>query len=136
MPSDYVADVREAAEPIWFIYGIAVKNNTGLLVGDAGVGKTTLYLHLAYALMNGSVFAGIQCTKCKPLIICQDEDHSLLKNQWSTMGKTDLLPVAKKDILWGKNDFNADLELTLTAYKPDIVFIDSYTSLGIPDMTP
>jgi hypothetical protein len=135
IPSDYVTDVREAAEPDWIINGIAVKNNTGMFHGEAGVGKTTLYLHLTDALMNGSAFAGIQCTRCKPLIICQDEDHSLLKNQWSTMGKTGLLPVAKKDILWGKNDFNVDLELTLTAYKPDIVFIDSYTSLGIPDIT-
>ena len=135
VPSDYVADIREATEPDWVIPGIAVRNNTTLLYGDAGVGKTTFYLYLTDALMNGSEFAGIQCSQCKPLIICQDEDHSLLKNHWATMGKTELLPVAKKDILWEKNDFNADFELTLTAYKPDIVFIDSYTSLAIPDIT-
>lgn len=135
IPSDYVADVREVTEPDWIIRGIAVRNNTTLLYGDAGVGKTTFYLHLTDALMNGSEFAGIQCTRCKPLIICQDEDHSLLKNHWETMGKTVILPVAKKDIIWGKNDFNEDFELTLKAYKPDIVFIDSYTSLGIPDIT-
>jgi hypothetical protein len=85
--------------------------------------------------MNGSEFAGIQCGRCKPLIICQDEDHSLLKNHWATMGKTGLLPVAKKDIIWDKKDFNEDFEMTLKAYKPDVVFIDSYTSLGIPDIT-
>ena len=135
IPSDYVADVREATEPDWIIPGIAVKNNTGLLYGDAGVGKTTLYLYLTDALMNGTEFAGIQCTKCKPLIICQDEDHGLLKNQWTTMGKTGLLPVAKRDIRWEKPDFSEDFERTLIAYQPDIVFIDSYTSLGISDIT-
>ncbi|MFC1978879.1 AAA family ATPase [Chloroflexota bacterium] len=135
MISDYVGDIREAAEPDWVIYGIAVRNNTTLLYGDAGVGKTTFYLHLADGLMNGSDFVGIQCTRCKPLIICQDEDHSLLKNHWSTMGKAGLLPVAKRDIVWDKKDFNKDFELTLTAYKPDVVFIDSYTSLGIPNIT-
>jgi hypothetical protein len=135
IPSDYVRDVREATEPDWIIPGIAVRNNTTLLYGDAGVGKTTFYLHLADALMNGSEFAGIQCSRCKPLIICQDEDHSLLKNHWATMGKTSLLPVAKKDIVWDKKDFNEDFEMTLRAYKPDVVFIDSYTSLGIPDIT-
>jgi len=135
IPSDYVGDVREATEPDWIIPGVAVRNNTTLIYGDAGVGKTTFYLYLADALMNGSEFAGIQCTRCKPLIICQDEDHSLLKNHWATMGKTDILPVAKKDIVWDKKDFNEDFELTLTAYKPDVVFIDSYTSLGIPDIT-
>ncbi len=137
IPSDYVADVREATEPDWIISGIAVRNNSGLLVGDAGVGKTTFYLYLTDALMNGSEFVGIQCSRCKPLIICQDEDHSLLKSHWATMGKTGILPVAKKDIVWdkGKGDFNDDFELTLTAYEPDIVFIDSYTSLGIPDIT-
>jgi len=135
IPTDYVGDVREATEPDWIIHGIAVRNNSGLLYGDAGVGKTTFYLYLADALMNGSDFVGIQCSRCKPLIICQDEDHSLLKNHWAIMGKTGILPVAKKDIVWDKKDFNEDFELTLTAYKPDVVFIDSYTSLGIPDIT-
>jgi len=135
IPSDYVGDVRDATEPNWIIPGIAVRNNTTLLYGDAGVGKTTFYLYLADALMNGSEFAGIQCDRCKPLIICQDEDHSLLKNHWATMGKTGLLPVAKKDIVWDKKDFNEDFEMTLRAYKPDVVLIDSYTSLGIPDIT-
>ena len=135
IPSDYVADVREATEPDWIIPGIAVRNNTTLLYGDAGGGKTTFYLHLTDALMNGSEFVGIQCTRCKPLIICQDEDHSLLRSHWATMGKTSILPVAKKDIVWDKKDFNEDFDRTLTAYKPDLVFIDSYTSLGIPDIT-
>jgi hypothetical protein len=137
IPSDYVGDVREATEPNWIIPGIAVRNNTTLIYGDAGVGKTTFYLYLADALMNGSEFAGIQCAGCKPLIICQDEDHSLLKNHWETMGKTDILPVAKKDIVWDKSkgDFSEDFGLTLIAYEPDVVFIDSYTSLGIPDIT-
>jgi hypothetical protein len=135
IPSDYVRDVREASEPDWIIHGIAVRNNTTLLYGDAGVGKTTFYLYLADALINGSEFAGIQCNRCKPLIICQDEDHSLLKNHWATMGKTGLLPVAKRDIVWDKKDFNEDFEMTLRAYQPDVVFIDSYTSLGIPDIT-
>ena len=135
IPSDYVADVREATEPDWVIPGIAVRNNTTLVYGDAGVGKTTFYLYLTDALINGSEFAGIQCTRCKPLIISQDEDHSLLKSHWATMGKTELLPVAIKDIVWDKKDFNNDFELTLAAYQPDVVFIDSYTSLGIPDIT-
>ena len=51
------------------------------------------------------------------------------------MGKTGILPVAKKDIIWNRGDFNEDFELTLSAYKPDVIFIDSYTSLGIPDIT-
>ena len=137
IPSDYVGDVREATEPDWVTPGIAVRNNSSLDYGDAGVGKTTFYLHLVDALMNGEEFVGIRCSRCKPLVICQDEDHSLLKNHWETMGKTGLLPVAKKDIVWdkGKGDFNEDFEMTLRAYKPDVVFIDSYTSLGVPDIT-
>jgi len=135
IPSDYVGDVREAIEPDWVIPGIAVRNNTTLFYGDAGVGKTTFYLHLVDALINGEEFVGIQCSKCKPLVVCQDEDHSLLKSHWATMGKTGLLPVAKKDIVWGRQDFNEDFKTTLRVYKPDVVFIDSYTSLGIPDIT-
>jgi len=135
VPSDYVADVREATETDWIIPGIAVRKNTTLLYGDAGVGKTTFYLYLVDALMNGSEFAGIQCDRCRPLIVSQDEDHSLLKNHWATMGRTSLLPAAKKDIVWDRRDFNEDFERTLAAYNPDVVFIDSYTSLGIPDIT-
>lgn len=135
IPSDYVVDVREATEPDWVIPGIAVRHNTTLIYGDAGVGKTTFYLYLADALTNGGEFVGIQCGRCRPLIVCQDEDHSLLKSHWATMGKTGLLPVAKKDIVWDKKDFNVDFGNTLRAYKPDVVFIDSYTSLGIPDIT-
>jgi len=135
IPTDYVADVREATEPDWIIPGIAVRNNTTLLFGDAGVGKTTFYLYLADALMNGSEFVGIQCGRCRPLIVSQDEDHSLLKSHWETMGRAGFLPAAKKDIAWDRRDFNEDFELTLLAYNPDVVFIDSYTSLGIPDIT-
>jgi hypothetical protein len=137
IPSDYVGDVLDFEEPDWIIPGIAVRNNTTLMTGDAGVGKTTLYLYLADVLMQGSEFFGIQCEQCKPLIICQDEDHNLLRNHWETMGKTGLLPVAKKDVLWDKDkkDFNEDFEHTLQAYNPDVVFVDSYTSLGIPDIT-
>ena len=137
IPSAYVGDVREATEPDWIIPGIAVRNNSSLIPGDAGVGKTTFYLHVVDALMSGEEFAGIQCSRSKPLVICQDEDHSLLKNHWATMGKTGLLPVAKKDIVWDKSKgaFNEDFEMTLRAYNPDVVFIDSYTSLGIPDIT-
>lgn len=135
IPSDYVLDVREATEPDWIIPGIVIRNNTTLLYGDAGVGKTTFYLYLADALLNGSEFVGIQCSRSRPLIISQDEDHSLLKSHWEIMGKTGLLPVASKDIVWNKKDFNEDFGLTLAAYNPDVVFIDSYTSLGIPDIT-
>jgi RecA-family ATPase len=135
IPTDYVGDVSEATEPDWVIPGIAVRNNTALIYGDAGVGKTTLYLYLVDALISGTSFLDIRCSRCKPLVICQDEDHSLLKSHWRKMGKTGMLPVAKKDIVWDKNDFNEDFDRTLTAYEPDIVFIDSYTSLGIPDIT-
>lgn len=135
IPSDYVTDAREAAEPDWIVPGIAIRNNTTLLYGESGVGKTIFYLHMTDALMHGASFLGIQCSRCKPLIVCQDEDLSILKDQWHKMGKTGVLPAAKRDVVWDKKGFNEDFTLTLKAYRPDVVFVDSYTSLGIPDIT-
>ncbi len=135
--ADYVGDVGEFQEPDWLVPGVIVREGLTLLYGDAGVGKTTFALELTDSLQEGKPFLGMLVSKGKVLFIEQDEGVSMLKSHWEKMGKSTRLTVSKKDILWdaANKAFGKDFAITLQVAKPDVVFIDAYTSLGIPDIT-
>ncbi|MBA7579749.1 hypothetical protein ES708_21625 [subsurface metagenome] len=90
---------------------------------------------MANSIQNGIDFFGRHCERGKVLFIEQDEAGELLKQHRDTMGKPHPLLVAKRDIVWEGNHFCEDLDNTLYVEKPDVVVIDSYTSLSIADIT-
>lgn len=132
-----VADVSEFPEPDWIVEGIVVRNGLTLLYGDAGSGKTTLGLYLIDAVQQGKDLFGLKCKQGKGIFIENDESPELLRSHRDKIGLPARLPVANVEIVWdaGNKRFNKELGDLLHYHNPDVVILDSYTSLGIPDIT-
>jgi RecA-family ATPase len=132
-----VVDISEFNEPDWIVEGIIVRNGLALLFGDSGAGKTTICLYLVHSVQHGIDFFGLKCKKGDVIFIENDEPAELLKSQRDLVGLPAYLPVAKIGIAWDANckKFNKEFEDLLANYEKDIVILDAYTSLGIPDIT-
>lgn len=132
-----VADVSEFPEPDWIVEGIVVRNGLTFLYGDAGSGKTTLGLYLIDAVQQGKDLFGLKCKQGKGIFIENDESPELLRSHRDKIGLPARLPVANVEIVWDASNkrFNKELGDLLHYHNPDVVILDSYTSLGIPDIT-
>ena len=128
-------DIDEVPEPDWLVEGIVVRQGLTLVYGASGVGKTTFCLHLIDALQEGKSFFGRKCKKTKVLLIEQDQSPPILRGQKRKLGKPEKLAVVKTQIRWNNatRELDGNLEAVLT-FKPDVVIIDAYTSLGIEDI--
>ena len=132
-----VMDVSEFPEPDWIVEGLVVRNGLTFLYGDAGSGKTTLCLYLVDAIQHGKDLFGLKCKQGKVIFIENDESPELLRSHRDKVRLPVKLPVASVDIVWdaGNKKFNKEFGDLLYYENPDVVIIDAYTSLGIPDIT-
>lgn len=132
-------DVADFPEPDWLVEGFIVKNGLTMLYGDSGTGKTTLCLYLADSMRKGKALFGLECKQGTVIFVENDESGDLLKSHRDKVGLPERLLVASPDtnIVWdGSNKkFTEDFQNLLYYYVPDVVVVDSYTSLGIPDIT-
>jgi len=134
---DLVADVSEFPEPDWIVEGVVVRNGLTLLYGDSTVGKTTFCLYMTDSVQHGKDLFGLKCKQGNVIFIENDESAELLKSHRDKVGLPKKLLIANTDIVWDAGDkkFNREFGEILYYYSPDVVIIDSYTSLGIPDIT-
>lgn len=134
---DLVADVSEFPEPDWLVEGLIVRHGLTLLYGDSGTGKTTLCLYVSDALQKGKDFFGLTCKMAKVIFVENDESGELLKSHRDKVGLPRKLDVATCEVGWDatKREFTKDFGKLLYYYIPDVIVIDAYTSLGIPDIT-
>lgn len=132
-----VADVSEFPEPDWIVEGIVVRNGLTLLYGDSTVGKTTFCLYMTDSVQHGKDLFGLKCKQGNVVFIENDEPAELLKSHRDKVGLPAKLRVTSVDIIWdaGNKRFNEELGDLLYYHSPDIVVIDAFTSLGIPDIT-
>ena len=131
-----VVDVTNFPEPDWLVEGFIVRNGLTLLYGDSGTGKTSLCLYLADAMQKGGDLFGLKCREGKVIFVENDESGELLRSHKDKVGLPENLSVANTDIVWDNNKkFNKEFEDLLYYYIPDVVVLDAYSSLGIPDIT-
>lgn len=137
IPSDYGISPAEVELPDWLIPGLVLRNGLTLFYGDAGSYKTTLTIYMGYSLMTGTEFFGIPIDgNYRVLYVEQDESISILKDQVQKIGyPEDIFICCKLPVLWNGKEFNQDFHNSLKALKPDVVFIDALTTLGIDDIT-
>ena len=136
IPSDYAISTAEAELPDWLISGLVLRNGLTLFYGDAGSYKTTLTIYMGYSLMTGTEFFGIPIDGShKVLYVEQDESINMLKDQVQKIGfPEDAFVCCRLPVLWNGKNFNQEFFRSLEALKPDVVFIDSLTNLGIEDI--
>jgi RecA-family ATPase len=134
---DLVRDVSDFPQPDWIVEGIVIRNGLTLLYGDSGAGKTTFCLYMTDAIQMGKDLLGLKCKQGRVIFIENDESAELLKSHRDKVGLPTKLDIANTDIAWdaGTKKFNKEFEEILYYYKPDVVIIDAFTSLGIPDIT-
>lgn len=137
IPSDYLTNLTEVEPPDWLVPGLVLRNGLTLFYGEAGSYKTTLIIYLGHALMTGTAFFGIQIEgSYRVLYVEQDQSLSIMKDQVQKIGYPEgIFICCKLPVLWDGRNFNKDFYDSLEALKPDVVFIDAYTSLGIEDIT-
>ena len=92
---------------------------------------------MADAIQQGKDLFGLKCKQGKIIFVENDEPHQLLKSHRDIVGLPKYLDVATIDVVWDANNkkFNKEFRDLLYYHNPDVVVIDAYTSLGIPDIT-
>jgi len=138
VPSEYIGNLDNIEEPDWIIPGFLAREGLTLFYGYSGSFKTTVVIYMAYNLQIGGNFFGIPIDKpYRVLLIEQDESLAFLKGHIDTIGLKFKPELPLQHVYWDEKqkDFNQEFAIALAVSKADVVFIDSYTSLGVTDIT-
>ena len=117
----------------WIIPGLLPQGETILLAAQAKCGKTLLATDIAYSVLNGNRTIGeLPGVTGKVLLVSSDESPNSTKRRLKARG-FDLLPNASEDlrIMTHLDLANlGELEEQLEDFKPQLVVIDSLTSIS------
>ncbi len=132
-----VSEVGEYPEPDWIVEGQVVRNGLTFLIGDSGSGKTTYCFYLTDGVQHGKDLFGLRCKRGTVIFVENDESAELLRSHRDKVGLPYPLVVATINVAWDATNkkFNEDFARMLYYHRPDLVIVDAYTSLGIPDIT-
>jgi len=115
----------------WLLHGFLAEGKVSLLYGKGGIGKTRLAYDFVYHLVTGASWNGFPVTAKKRscLIIQTDESQGDMLQALYDRGFSDEMPV------WYKSRWTVDhiqqLDKELETLKPELVVIDSITSVNI-----
>jgi KaiC/GvpD/RAD55 family RecA-like ATPase len=125
LAAKYGSSIRE-----WFLHGFLPKRSTILLHAQGGVGKTRLAYNLFYHLATGTNWDGFPVTapKRRCLIVQTDESPSDMLQALEDRGINTSLDIRYKT-RWVV-DYMQQLQQEIETYKPEIVLIDSLTSVN------
>lgn len=132
----YIVDMDNIPRPDWLVEGVVVRKGLTLIYAPSSMGKTTLCLYLIDALQTGKSFFSRGCKQATVLIAEQDASLPMLKSHWQRIGIPEKLFAVGVPLKWNnlKCAFMPELRNLLYTCRPDVLIIDSYTSLGIGDI--
>lgn len=132
----YIVDMDNIPYPDWLVEGIVVRKGLTLIYAPSSMGKTTLCLYLIDALQTGKSFFSRDCKQATVLIAEQDASLPMLKSHWQRLGIPEKLSAVSVPLKWNnaRYTFMPELRNLLYTCRPDVLIIDSYTSLGIGDI--
>jgi archaellum biogenesis ATPase FlaH len=131
-----VNDIKPAK---WIIEGMVIEQGLTILFGDKGAGKTTLSMQILHALLSEEMLFGLKVRKENAFLVEQDESPMVFRNhrdrilgELPSLGDMEIPGVF---VTWNskKEDLTNLVDL-IRAYPAKLVIIDSFTSLGIPDL--
>ena len=121
----------ESSQENWLIPSFLPVGEMLLLTALPKVGKTLLANDVAYAVLCGGEILGEKATQGKVLYISSDETAGSLSRRFQSRG-FDLLPQAGENLRvmteLQLSDLS-ELELQLEDFRPDLIIIDSLTSI-------
>jgi|GEM_PF-6333479 len=121
----------------WIVPGIVLERGTTCCAGESEAGKTTFWLQLSKALLDGGDFFGIPIKEPMERILWFeiDEDLSMLKDQVEKVS-SDLLQrlLVFSDLRWDKtNRVITGLDEIVYWNRPQLIIIDAIGSIGLQD---
>lgn len=129
--TDFLSQSTDAID--WILPGMLPKGEMALLAAQAKCGKTLLATDIAYAVLTGTTAAGETAKQGKVLLVSSDESQSSTRRRLFARG-FDLIsnPDDHFRILThlDLNDLST-LEAQLEDFRPDLVVIDSLTSITL-----
>ena len=130
---DFDSFFNEGSEAIqWIVPQVVPRGETVLLASMAKCGKTNLATDIMYAVLSGGTVLGEKVgVKGKVLLVSSDESPNSTRRRMRLRG-FDLLPERSNFRLMTHLDITnlTELEARLEDFRPDLVLIDSLTTIA------
>jgi hypothetical protein len=127
-------DLHLPRETTWFIDGILAVNDTGMLTGDSGVGKSMLALDLTVAAIMGRPWCGqaVRSFGAKVLYIDEENPENLVVQRAHRLGMTDTMAQNVRYLCQQGINLERDLDELIEdaqRFDPDLIVLDTLIQL-------
>lgn len=127
-------DLHLPRETTWFIDGLLAVEDTGILTGDSGVGKSMLALDLTVAAIMGRPWCGrtVRSFGAKVLYIDEENPESLVLQRAHRLGLTDRTAENLRYICQQGINLERDLDALIEdaqRFNPDLIILDTLVQL-------
>jgi archaellum biogenesis ATPase FlaH len=128
--TDFLSQSTDAID--WILPGMLPKGEMALLAAQAKCGKTLLACDIAYAVLTGTKAVGETAKQGKVLLVSSDESQSSTRRRLYARG-FDLISNPDHFRILTHLDLSdlSTLEAQLEDFRPDLVVIDSLTSITL-----
>ncbi|MDJ1168925.1 AAA family ATPase [Roseofilum sp. BLCC_M154] len=116
----------------YLVPGLLPNGEMVVLAALAKVGKTLLAADLAHAVVSGGEFMGERVRQGKVLVICSDQSDRSTVIRLKLRGTSDIDGIDDRFRFMNYLDVGdlSELERVLSEFRPDLVVIDSLTSIS------
>lgn len=123
---------KEVTATSYLVPGILPRGEMVILAALPKVGKTLFAFDLAHAVLSGGTFLGEKVEMGKVLLICSDQSERSTQIRLRLRGTGDIDGVSDRFRFMSYLDVEdlSTLQVTLDWFRPDLVVIDSLTSIS------